>query len=186
VTAVPQPRLGDALPIGCFIDGAALTEVLTLAWATFVDPEAELIPVGLRSGGPGLVAEVAVLGDTPARIAISIDRPGARAVTERMAGPVIGPALDDDDVADAVGELANVLGGNLKALLPEGSTLTLPSVGEGPTGPATEGPGPAGTVVASVRWGDHLVTATVSATVTSSPVPSSTPVPAPPPKGAHP
>ena len=39
-----------------------------------------------------------------------------------------------EDVQDALGEVANVVGGNLKALLPEGSTLSLPVVGyERPT-----------------------------------------------------
>lgn len=42
-------------------------------------------------------------------------------------------AMDPDDVLepeirDAVGELANVIGGNLKALLPGACTLSLPSV----------------------------------------------------------
>ncbi len=35
------------------------------------------------------------------------------------------------DLTDAIGELANMTGGNLKALLPEPTTLSLPSVTEG-------------------------------------------------------
>lgn len=37
--------------------------------------------------------------------------------------------LPTDDVFDAVGELANMIGGNVRALLPEPCQLTLPSVG---------------------------------------------------------
>ncbi len=37
--------------------------------------------------------------------------------------------VGDDDLADAFGEVANVVGGNLKALLPVHGTLTLPGVG---------------------------------------------------------
>ena len=184
MTAVPQPRHGDVrLPIESFIDDAALGEVLALAWSTFVDPDAVLVPVGPAAGGePGLVAEVQVRGETPASISISIDVPGARAVTERMLVDTgLGAALDDDDMADAMGELANILGGNLKALLPEGSTLTLPSVVEGPTGSGGQATGELA-AVATVLWGDHLVTATVS----SSTVSSSTAVSAPAPKGTHP
>jgi chemotaxis protein CheX len=41
-----------------------------------------------------------------------------------------GP-LDDEDVADAVGELANMIGGNIKGLMPGPSVLTLPVVASG-------------------------------------------------------
>ena len=43
-----------------------------------------------------------------------------------------------DEVKDVVGELANVLGGNLKALLPQPLDLGLPEVNEG--APAVGGP----------------------------------------------
>jgi len=36
-----------------------------------------------------------------------------------------------DDIADALGELTNILGGNVKRLLPGPSRLTLPAVAEG-------------------------------------------------------
>lgn len=177
MTAVPQPRHGNVrLPIENFIDDAALGEVLALAWSTFVDPDAVLVPVGPAVGGePGLVAEVQVRGEVPACVSISIDVPGARAVTERMlVDTAPGAALDDDDMADAMGELANILGGNLKALLPEGSALTLPSVGEGVTGVGAQGR-PELAAVAAVLWRDHLVTATVlNTTIVSAPAPKGT------------
>ena len=50
--------------------------------------------------------------------------------TERlMAG--CKPTSFDDDVRDCIGELANMLGGNIKALLPDGVELSIPSVIEG-------------------------------------------------------
>ena len=36
-----------------------------------------------------------------------------------------------DEVADAVGELTNMVGGNIKSLLPEPSLLSLPTVSRG-------------------------------------------------------
>ena len=46
--------------------------------------------------------------------------------------------LEDEDVADALGELANVVGGNVKAVLPGPSVLGLPEVGSAPAaGPDT-------------------------------------------------
>jgi CheY-specific phosphatase CheX len=41
------------------------------------------------------------------------------------------PAHIDDDVCDAMGELANMIGGNLKSVLPPGVSLSMPSVVEG-------------------------------------------------------
>jgi chemotaxis protein CheX len=41
------------------------------------------------------------------------------------------PAAVDDDVRDVMGELANMVAGNLKCLLPRGTGLSLPSVVEG-------------------------------------------------------
>jgi hypothetical protein len=47
--------------------------------------------------------------------------------------------VDDEDVADALGELANVLGGNIKSVLPGPSALGLPKIGSAPpTGPLTD------------------------------------------------
>jgi chemotaxis protein CheX len=39
--------------------------------------------------------------------------------------------IEDGEVADAFGELANIIGGNLKCLLPEPSQLSLPTVSLG-------------------------------------------------------
>jgi CheY-specific phosphatase CheX len=41
------------------------------------------------------------------------------------------PAQMDDDVRDAMGELVNMIGGNLKSVLPPGVSLSMPSVLEG-------------------------------------------------------
>jgi chemotaxis protein CheX len=41
------------------------------------------------------------------------------------------PIQFDDDVCDALGELANMIGGNLKSVLPRGVSLSLPSVVQG-------------------------------------------------------
>ncbi len=42
-----------------------------------------------------------------------------------------GPVFFDDDARDALGEIANVIGGNVKALLPQKSILSVPEVFSG-------------------------------------------------------
>ena len=41
------------------------------------------------------------------------------------------PAVVDSDVRDSIGELANMIAGNLKAILPSEAMLSMPSVVEG-------------------------------------------------------
>jgi len=55
-------------------------------------------------------------------------------LARRSAGAMLdlGPSdLSQDDLRDALGELANMIGGNLKSLLPAPSTLTIPWVTTG-------------------------------------------------------
>jgi len=51
--------------------------------------------------------------------------------TGRLMG-ISAPAHTDDDVRDAMGEVVNMIGGNLKSVLPPGVSLSMPSVLEGP------------------------------------------------------
>ncbi|MGF1663718.1 MAG: hypothetical protein ACFCVG_14870 [Kineosporiaceae bacterium] len=76
----------SAVRVGEHIDADTLSEILSQAWLTFVDPGALLEPAPDTPGdtGPGLVAQVAVHGETPAAVAIAMDAAGARAVAERM------------------------------------------------------------------------------------------------------
>jgi chemotaxis protein CheX len=54
----------------------------------------------------------------------------AFAVAARLMG-IPPPVSIDDDVRDTVGELANIITGNLKPLLPPETTVSMPSVAEG-------------------------------------------------------
>jgi chemotaxis protein CheX len=51
--------------------------------------------------------------------------------SQRLMG-IPTPERMDDDVRDAMGELVNMVGGNLKSVLPPGVSLSMPSVLEGP------------------------------------------------------
>ncbi|HTS87532.1 MAG TPA: chemotaxis protein CheX [Gemmatimonadales bacterium] len=58
-------------------------------------------------------------------------------------------ATSEDDARDAIGELTNMTGGNVKALLPEPCRLSLPTVLEGS---ATTGGHPGGEPVTTVSF----------------------------------
>jgi chemotaxis protein CheX len=50
--------------------------------------------------------------------------------TRRLMGVPL-PCSFDDDVRDSMGEITNIIGGNMKPILPHGVALSMPSVVEG-------------------------------------------------------
>lgn len=87
-----------------------------------VDPLAAWVDVhGELAGRAAVICETAAAHDL------------ARALLRMDPGEEVTPA----DLVDAFGEVANVVGGNIKALLPSQGTLTLPQVAaEVPPAPA--------------------------------------------------
>jgi chemotaxis protein CheX len=76
----------------------------------------------------GVHAWVGVSGEWDGQVMLEMTAVTALAATSAMLG------LDEvtsDDVIDAVGELVNMVGGNIKSLMPAPSTLTLPTVVQG-------------------------------------------------------
>ncbi len=76
--------------------------------------------------GAGRVhASIAVSGGWSGRVTLDVSRTGADVLAARM---LQADEVSEADVVDAVGELVNVLGGNVKGLLLEESALGLPQV----------------------------------------------------------
>lgn len=74
--------------------------------------------------------DVDVSGAVAGRVMVSAEAPTARDLARRLLGMGEQEEVDADDVVDALGEVANVVGGNVKALAPDARllTLTLPTV----------------------------------------------------------
>ena len=75
-----------------------------------------------------MTASVAITGDWTGLVTVTLPPTTAAAVTRAM---LQVPETDDvshADVADAVGEVVNVIGGNVKALLQGSTSLGLPRV----------------------------------------------------------
>lgn len=93
-----------------------------------VPPGTPFDPVGVWS------ASVSVSGGWSGMVTVELTADVARTLTRTMlALPADVPddELGDADVADAVGELVNMVGGNVKSLMPGPSALSLPSVAAG-------------------------------------------------------
>lgn len=73
-------------------------------------------------------AWVDVNGSYSARALLSTDPRTADEIARALLGMSEGEAVTEEDLVDAFGEMANVIGGNIKSMLPEQGKMTLPQV----------------------------------------------------------
>jgi chemotaxis protein CheX len=106
-------------------DLLAITEQV---WESFLDPEGSnpLLPA-LADGTSEVAAAVSVTGAWRGHVVVECSTAASRHAASALLGVPTGD-VTEADVADALGELANIIGGNVKALLPEPSALSLPYV----------------------------------------------------------
>ena len=114
------------------IDASALAEIVGYTWQAFVGEElGEPCPVA-TSAGSSPCATISIGGNWTATLAVTM----APDLVAQFASALLAcPAdeLDPADVSDAFGELANVVGGNVKGLIEDPSAaLSLPVVSATP------------------------------------------------------
>jgi chemotaxis protein CheX len=131
--AAAQPLITELL------DEATVQSIADETWLALLGMEEGLVPLRAPLPDDALSAWVAVSGPWTGAVVLSCGQATAEDLCRTLLGEPQGAALDSDDVADALGELANVVGGNVKALLPGPSVLGLPEVGpRPPQGPAAD------------------------------------------------
>jgi chemotaxis protein CheX len=110
-----------------------LTEITERVWASLV--ETPLLP--RQPGQPGPVAGtrtitgcVQITGAWEGAVTVHCSLGLAKALTAAMF--MVDPEdTTPEEIGDALGELANMVGGNVKALLPEPCRISLPAVADG-------------------------------------------------------
>lgn len=113
-----------------------LREIAEQVWSSYLDPEGAhpLVPAGHEKPAEDVAGAVSVTGAWRGHVVISF----STSASKRAAAGLLGVDFEEvsvADVTDAVGELANIIGGNVKSLLPEPAALSLPLVQTG--GPGT-------------------------------------------------
>ena len=83
-------------------------------------------------GGDVTVGCVTVTGEWQGSVLLACPARLARMAASAMFD-LPAAQLDDDQVADALGELTNMIGGNIKSLIPGPSRLSMPTVTVGPS-----------------------------------------------------
>ena len=126
-------RAGDAPPtIAELIDEATVLEITEQAWLALVGEDELLVPLPAPLPVDTLSSWVEIVGPWTGSVVLTCGRDTAVELTAALLRDHAPDVLEDEDVDDALGELANVVGGNVKAVLPGPSVLGLPEVGATP------------------------------------------------------
>lgn len=111
----------------------ALFEIVQDIWTTLLGFEVQRVSpangVGLARGDATVTGCIQISGAWKGTVVMEF----SAALAARVASGWLetGPTVSAEDIQDVVGELVNILGGNVKALLPSASHLSLPVVAEG-------------------------------------------------------
>ena len=114
------------------VTGDDVREVTTQVWSSMLGLDVDRLAEGdarssVADRGEQLVGSVCIRGAWHGTVAVRCSRSAAVRFAARLLA--VAPAeVDDMQAVDAVGELANIVGGNLKTLLPGPSELSTPVV----------------------------------------------------------
>jgi len=130
-------------------------------WSTFLGDDVPLVFHGEQPFGVEWAASVTIKGAWEGMVALELTRTGAQSLTRALLG--LDPDaddVDDADLVDAIGELVNMVGGNVKGLVPGPSRLSLPLVA---AGRFAHGSGQVEVVRLTGSWGGQPLAITVHA-----------------------
>jgi chemotaxis protein CheX len=107
-----------------------LASIVESVFRTMMDLEVAASEAAWRHAPDTVTAAVQFVGVWQGAALIECSAQQACQFAARFMGIEL-PSTLDDDVRDVMGELANMVAGNLKSLLPHGVDLSMPSVVEG-------------------------------------------------------
>lgn len=112
-----------------------VTMISTDIWACFLGAGEDLLPAWepRSTGDDGFVATVGITGEWNGHIILELTGPAGVRAAETMVGAA---DLAAEEISDAVGELVNMVGGNIKGLVPAPSQMGLPLVFRGAGAPS--------------------------------------------------
>jgi hypothetical protein len=126
-------RATDAAPqVSALIDEATVQGIADEAWLALVGEDEFLVPLPGEPVAEPVSSWVEIVGPWNGAVVITTGRETAEELARCLLRGHAPEVLDDEDVEDALGEIANVVGGNVKAVLPGPSVLGLPETGTAP------------------------------------------------------
>jgi len=118
----------NAVDLRGFVSGA-MNEVFD----TMISMDIELADGGVQANvqGERIVGSVGFAGKAVGSVSIQVNDAFARSITAAMLGMELDEIEGDEDVHDVIGELSNMVGGDLKSRLCDGGLdceLSIPSI----------------------------------------------------------
>jgi CheY-specific phosphatase CheX len=110
---------------------ADLARVVESVFQTMLNIEVEPAAALWQPAANMLTAGIYFAGDWKGALLLECGRDQARAFAGRLMPVEPGATIPEDDVRDSLGEIASMLAGSLKSVLPPGVGLSMPSVVEG-------------------------------------------------------
>jgi chemotaxis protein CheX len=148
-------RVSDGpLLISGLIDEETVRSIAQEAWSALVGECEFLVPLPGELPADAVSAWVEVVGPWTGAVVLTCGRSTAEQLSRELLKEHAPSVLDDEDIEDGLGELANVVGGNVKAVLPGPSVLGLPEIGTAPQACAD-------TVRADLLWRGQSLTISV-------------------------
>lgn len=114
-------------PLDCY--RRQIAEITQSVYQTMLGIDVELVEGAEQSSVAALTAAVYYAGSWKGALLVECSVEQAKAWSGRLMS--IEPPVPLDDAHDGLGELTNMIAGNLKALLPPGVGLSIPSVVQG-------------------------------------------------------
>jgi hypothetical protein len=142
------------------LDAATVLSIADDVWTSLVGDGEVLVPLPVPAPDVTVSAWVDITGPWRGSVVVTCDAETATALTECLLRSRPPEVIEPEDVDDALGEIANVLGGNVKSLLPEPSSLGLPQTG--PIPPATR---PDDLCRVDAQWRGQFLTITVQGAI---------------------
>ncbi|HWH01553.1 MAG TPA: chemotaxis protein CheX [Pilimelia sp.] len=108
---------------------ADLSEITEQVWTSYLDPDGEhpLLVAPPVAGPDDVFAAVSISGAWRGHVLVTCSPGAARHAAAAFLAMEPGE-VGEDDIADVLGELVNIIGGNVKSMLPTGSFISLPHV----------------------------------------------------------
>jgi chemotaxis protein CheX len=116
------------------VETMKMTEAVETIWSTMLGLEVKANPTTAATIGrirPSMLTGcIQITGAWQGAVTLECSGGLARRLASIMFSADVCD-LSPDQISDALGELTNIIGGNIKALLPEPSQLSMPAVTEG-------------------------------------------------------
>jgi chemotaxis protein CheX len=107
-----------------------VTEITSTVWRAFLSGSDDIIPLAVVPSDASLTGTVFISGQWNGLVSLTCSSLAATRAASLMFDADL-EKVSSADVIDAVGELVNIVGGNLKGMLPSPTGLSLPSVTDG-------------------------------------------------------